>query len=428
MQILLVDDETISRNLLQFQLEQWGYVVQPASSATEAWELLQAHNYQVVITDWIMPGMTGMELVRKIRSMNRESYTYVIVLTSVTEKNALVTGMKTGADDFLTKPIDPREFQARLHPCLRIINLERRLAERNWELESRNKQLTETNAKTKRDLDAAAQIQQAFLPRNVQEIPHVRTAWRYSPCNELGGDMLNVLRLDEQHIGVYVLDVSGHGVQASLLAVAACRHLSSHKDAISALWRRHDGSSEYRLLSPAAAMEQLNSQFVAQSLSDQYFTLVYGILNLLSGEFRYAIAGHPAPMHVPDSGCAVLLEGTGLPIGIVETSYEEHVIQMEPGDRLFFYSDGVTESMNVKHELYGNARLLQTLRDMPHHSLDTALTETLRDIATWRGKAPIHDDISMLALEFCPQAMHSVIHEPGTHELSHKVHRQLSMT
>ncbi len=403
MHVLLVDDETISRNLLQFQLEQWGHVVQSASDGATAWELLQTNDFQIVITDWIMPGMTGLDLLRKIRTTHRDSYIYVIVLTSMTATNALVTGMTTGADDFLTKPLDPHELQARLHPSLRIIDLERRLAERNRELESRNKQLSETNAKTKRDLDAAAQIQQAFLPRNAQDIPNVRTAWRYSPCHELGGDMLNVLRLDERHVGVYVLDVSGHGVQASLLAVAACRHLSSHKDASSALWKRRDGSAEYSLLSPAAAVARLNSQFVAQSLGDQYFTLVYGILDQTSGEFRYAIAGHPAPIHVPASGPSVSLPGDGLPIGIVETDFEEHLLQLRPGDRLFFYSDGVTESMNVNYELFGNSRLMQTLRITPYRYLDATLTETLGDIEAWRGEAPIHDDISMLALEYSPQ-------------------------
>ena len=156
MQILLVDDETISRNVLQFQLEQWGHVVQSASDGTQAWELLQIHDYPVVITDWIMPGMTGIDLLRKIRTSHRDTYIYVILLTSNSEKEALVTGMTTGADDFLTKPVDPNELQARLHPSRRIIDLEHRLSERNRELEGRNKQLSDTNAKTKRDLDAAA--------------------------------------------------------------------------------------------------------------------------------------------------------------------------------------------------------------------------------------------------------------------------------
>lgn len=403
MKILVADDEILSRDLLQFQLEQWGHSVLSADNGAQAWELLQTQDCQLVITDWVMPEMNGIDLLRKIRASDRAGYVYVILLTSKSEKEALVTGLTTGADDFLTKPVDPIELQARLQPSQRIIDLERRLAEQNRELEGRNQQLAHTNARTKRDLDAAAQIQQALLPSRVQDIPHVRFAWHYSPCNELAGDMLNVLRLDEDHVGVYVLDVSGHGVQASLLAVTACRYLSSHQDASSVLWQRRDGSSEYRLRSPAAAVAELNSRFVAQSLTEQYFTLVYGILNQRSGEFRYTLAGHPAPVLAPAHGNPVFLCGDGLPIGIAETDYEEHTLQLESGDRLIFYSDGVTECMNAAQELFGNSRLLQTLRGTSDQTVDTTLSEILDDVKTWIGDAPIHDDLSLLAFEYSPQ-------------------------
>lgn len=403
MHILLVDDEPISRSLLQFQLQQWGHVVEIAQNGEQAWELLQTDDFQILITDWLMPGMSGIDLIQKVRTSRRDSYLYVIVLTSKTEKEALVTSLSTGADDFLTKPIDPNELRARLQPSLRIIDLERRLAEHNRELEGRNRQLCATNEKTKLDLDAAAQIQRAFLPSLAQDIPNINSIWHYSPCNEVGGDMLNVVRLDDEHIGIYVLDVSGHGVQASLLAVAVCRCLSSHKDGSSVLWQRRSHSDAYALLSPAAAMEQLNNRFVTQALGDQYFTLVYGILNQRTGEFRYSLGGHPAPVHVPAGGYPVLLEGTGLPVGIVEAEYDEHSVQLGPGDRLFFYSDGVTECMNNAHEIFGDLRLLRTLFDTTEQSIGEILSETQRQIEDWRGDAPIHDDISMLALEFCPQ-------------------------
>ncbi len=141
MNILVADDESLARSLLQFQLEQWGHSVLSAENGAQAWELFQSHDCQIVITDWMMPEMTGIDLLRKIRASDRAGYVYVILLTSKTEKEALVTGLTTGADDFLTKPVDPVELQARLQPSLRIIDLERRLAERNRELESRNTQL-----------------------------------------------------------------------------------------------------------------------------------------------------------------------------------------------------------------------------------------------------------------------------------------------
>ncbi|MEI8379003.1 MAG: SpoIIE family protein phosphatase [Planctomycetota bacterium] len=402
MKILLADDDEISRILLQFQLEEWGHSVVPAENGLQAWELLQTTECQIVITDWMMPEMSGIELLRKIRSSDFGGYVYVILLTSKSDKKALVTGLAEGADDFLTKPVDPHEMQARLQPSMRIFDLERRLAERNRDLESRNQQLSETNARTKRDLNAAAQIQQSLLPGRVQDIPGVQFAWHYSPCNELAGDMLNVLPLDDDHIGIYMLDVSGHGVQASLMAVSACQSLACHKDSSSVLWSRRDGSSTYTLNSPALAVELLNSRFVAQASSEQYFTLVYGILNSSSGEFRYTVAGHPAPIHISAGGSPHYVPGDGLPVGIVETPYEEHSIQLEPGERLFFYSDGLTESMNTAEELFGGNRLLRALESDFATSVDASLKKIVDVVSNWVGDAPIHDDLSLLALEFCP--------------------------
>lgn len=401
MKILIAEDEKISRQILQFQLEQWGHTVIWAANGRQAWELLQMHDCKLVITDWEMPEMSGIELIRKIRESDRASYVYVILLTSNSERASIVTGLTTGADDYLTKPVDKDELHARLQPSLRITDLEYRLAERHHELENRNRLLADANGKMKRDLDAAAQIQQAFLPGRIQDIPGIQFSWHYSPCTELAGDMLNVLRLDDDHVGVYMLDVSGHGVQAALMAVTACRYLSSHKDASSVLWER-DGSSDYRLRSPAAAAEQLNARFVAQSLTEQYFTLVYGILDQRTGEFRYTVAGHPSPVHVTAPGRPMFLSGDGMPIGIAETDYEEHVIQMEAGDRLIFYSDGVTECMNVADELFGNSRFLQSLKYTAGHSLDATLSNILDHIQSWSGNVPFHDDISMLALEYDP--------------------------
>lgn len=403
MRILIADDDKIPLSLLRFQLQQWGHTVFAAENGAQAWEMFQNHDCQVVITDWEMPGLSGIELIRNIREHHHERYVYVILLTSKSEHDAVVTGLVTGADSFLTKPVDPNELQARLRPSQRIIDLEQRLAERQQELEQRTRRIEEANAKMKRNLDAAASIQQAFLPQRLIDIPDVRFAWHFSPCDELAGDMLNVLPLDPDHVGVYMLDVSGHGVQAALLAVSVCRSLSCHQDESSVLWHRQHGSDEYELQSPAVAVRQLNSRLCAQSLAEQFFTLFYGILNRHTGEFRYTSAGHPPPVHVSQSGRTTLLPGDGLPVGIAETDYDEQQLQLEPGERLVFYSDGVTESMNLSDELFGAARLFAVLQGTSQRPLNFALPEVIRQVAAWRGEAPIHDDLSLLALEYAPR-------------------------
>ncbi|MFM9964613.1 MAG: PP2C family protein-serine/threonine phosphatase [Planctomycetaceae bacterium] len=403
MRILIADDDMIPLRLLRFQLEQWGHTVLAAENGAQAWELFQNHDCQVVITDWEMPGLSGIELLRNIRAANHVGYVTVILLTSKSEHESLITGLVNGADAFLTKSVQPDELQARLRFSQRIIDLEQRLAERQRELEDRHQRLAEANAKMKRNLAAAANIQQALLPQRLIDIPDVAFAWHFSPCDELAGDMLNVLPLGPNHVGVYMLDVSGHGVQAALLAVSVCRSLSCHQDESSVLWHRRNDSDEYELQSPVVAVRQLNSRMHAQSLSEQFFTLFYGILNRHTGEFRYTSAGHPPPVHVTQFGHTALLPGDGLPVGIAEFDYDEQQLQLEPGDRLVFYSDGVTESMNLSDELFGAERLFSVLRDSAQQPLNSALSEVMSQVAAWRGEAPIQDDLSLLALEYAPR-------------------------
>ncbi len=131
MKILIADDEAISRRLLQGYLERWGHAVVAAKNGAEAWELFAAGDFPVVISDWVMPELDGVELLRRIRASQRPGYVYTILLTSKAQKEDLVEGMEAGADDFLTKPFDRDELRVRLRAGERIIQLEQNLAEQN---------------------------------------------------------------------------------------------------------------------------------------------------------------------------------------------------------------------------------------------------------------------------------------------------------
>lgn len=123
MPILVADDDSISRQTLQFQLEQWGHTVLSAEDGDDAWQLFQSQDCSIVITDWMMPRMSGINLIQKIRETERTDYTYVILQTTKSQKSDLVAGLASGADDFLVKPVDPDELQARLQTGLRISGL-----------------------------------------------------------------------------------------------------------------------------------------------------------------------------------------------------------------------------------------------------------------------------------------------------------------
>ena len=213
----------------------------------------------------------------------------------------------------------------------------------------------------KRDLVAAARVQRALLPTALPDVPGVRFAWAFKPCEELGGDILNVVRLDDRHVGLYVLDACGHGVASALLSVTVSRFLSTVPDSSSLLLRKVEGTSGYTLVPAAEVAAQLNRRFLFNAASEQYFTIVYGILDLESLQFRYISAGHPALIYVPAGAPAAILEAPGFPIGITHTDYEEHTICLKPGDRLYLYSDGIIEAKNASEQLLGKRGLADFL-------------------------------------------------------------------
>jgi signal transduction histidine kinase len=134
MKVLIAEDEAVSRRLLQAFLEKWGHEVTAAPDGAEAWRLFERGAFPVVITDWIMPEVDGLELIRRIRACPRDSYVYVILLTSKSHKEDVVQGMEAGADDFLTKPFDRDELRVRLRAGERILSLEHTLAAQNRSL------------------------------------------------------------------------------------------------------------------------------------------------------------------------------------------------------------------------------------------------------------------------------------------------------
>ena len=134
MKILIADDDPVSRRLLQNDLQKWGYEVTMACDGAEAWRLFEQGEFSLVVSDWMMPGLDGLELIRRIRARETPNYVYTILLTAMSHKEDLVQGMEAGADDFVSKPFDRNELHVRLRAGERIIKLERALQEQTQAL------------------------------------------------------------------------------------------------------------------------------------------------------------------------------------------------------------------------------------------------------------------------------------------------------
>jgi sigma-B regulation protein RsbU (phosphoserine phosphatase) len=352
---------------------------------------------RLILLDVMMPGLDGLEVLRIIRQGHSATQLPVIMATGKGETEDIVKALELGASDYVTKPLDFAVVLARVRTQLALKRSVEQVMELEARLSVRNRELEGSNARMRRDLEAAAKIQAAFLPKSLPSMPGLNFAWAFHPCESLAGDFLNVCALDPENVGLYLLDVSGHGVAAALLSVTLSRVLSPAAEADSMLLRG-DGQPGEKLVPPGVVADRLANKFPWDEATEQFFTIVYGILNVRTRQLRYVSAGHPGLAYLPRDFQPEFLRARGFPIGL-GAGYEEQTLQLQPGDRLYLYSDGVTEAMSPKAEQFGGARLLHTMvRERPQ-PLSDSIGHLLDDLRQWCGGAPFRDDVSVLAVE-----------------------------
>jgi sigma-B regulation protein RsbU (phosphoserine phosphatase) len=396
--LLLVDDNEANRDMLSRRLTRRGFNVTVAASGHEALERIGRERFDLILLDLLMPDMNGMDVLRTIRETQSSTELPVIITSAKHEAADVIAGFEAGANDYLTKPFDFSIVKARVRAQIKLKRAVERVRRLERDLAERNRALEATNQRMQADLSAAARIQEAMLPMSVPDRPQAKFAWMFKPCAELAGDALNVFALDEHHVAMYVLDVVGHGVAASLLSIAVSRMLTPERNSF--LVRLIPEPPGYRLLPPAEVAEQLNRRFPFDSASEQFFSLLYGVLDLRTREWRFVCAGHPGPIHVPRGGAPRLIAAhERLPIGIGDRTYPEHAMQLEPGDRLFIYSDGVSEAMNPEHEPYGTKRMIDSFARSRHSPLEKSIVMLWGDVERWCGDSTRQDDASVVAVE-----------------------------
>jgi sigma-B regulation protein RsbU (phosphoserine phosphatase) len=397
--ILLVDDDPVARSLPRNFLGKLGYEVLEAADGEHALEILSCESIGLVISDWMMPNLSGIELCRQIRATGADHYTYLILCTSKGEKADLIEGMEAGADDFLVKPFSKEEMRVRVRAGERVLDLERGLAQRNRDLSEINAQLQTAYECIKGDLKAASWMQMNLLPRASLRTLNVTSEWRFRPSSYVAGDIFNIFQVDEHRVGFYLLDVSGHGVPAAMLSVTLSMLLRPDSLHGSPVNRRNSTTGLNEVVSPGDVVRKLNQQF--QGKDDRYFTMIYGLVDTRAGELTLTQAGHPSPVLIKRGKELIVLGDGGPPIGLwPDTEYDTIQTSFCPGDRLMLYSDGVTECANPRGELFGDERLLNYLRGTRTEPLPQMLAGLELEMEQWRGLAEFEDDVSLLALEF----------------------------
>lgn len=295
------------------------------------------------------------------------------------------------ADGILPRPDDAEDVVFRVASLLTIRRLtyERNLAQ---------DRLVEKQLEYQRGLASAAQIQHGLLPATFPAVSGLRFAARLIPCAQVGGDLYNVVQLDESTIMVYLLDVGGHDLSSAMVAVSVFQSLSLHTGQIVKV--RCAVPPYYRIPSPAEVLTLLDQEFPFERF-EKLFTLCYLLIDLASGTVRYSSAGHPPALLLRADGSSSRLEEGGSPIGIGgHQRFGEGTVSLTAGDRIYLYSDGIIEQAAPEGELFGEERLRRRLTSQHIRPLDAVCGKVIEALHDFGRGGLFKDDVTLLGVEY----------------------------
>ena len=381
--ILVVDDNQVTLALLSSILRKAGYTAEVAHDGEEALAKVAESPPDLILLDIEMPRLNGFEVLAALTADPLTSTLPVLFITARTRSADKVRGLELGAVDYVTKPFSRAEVLARVQTQLRINQLTRSLVRKQARLDE--------------DLCAAADIQKSLIQCSDAVPEGVRIATRFEPCESIGGDIFNSVRLGRDHLGLYVLDVSGHGVPSAMVPVSVARSLSLEGGLVCST----DASSgETRIAPPSRVLDLLEHEYPMERFG-KYFTISYLVLDLCSGKLLYSSAAHPPPVVVRRGGLGLRLREGGSLLGLgMSIPFEQGQLDLSPGDRLFLFTDGIVEHPDDCGCPFGDEQLERLLVGTHERSLEATCDGVMTAIRRHGGGRPPRDDISLFAIEY----------------------------
>ena len=398
--VLVVDDSRFQRRILAASLVGLGYEVIEAASGEAALSICRDNLPDLVLSDWVMPGMSGLEFCDAFRKLSRHQFAYFIILTSKSEKNEVALGLDSGADDFLTKPVNRDELRARLNAGERILDMHRELRRGNALLSDTVDELQGMYDALDRDLVEAKTLQQSLLRDPYIEFDNARVSLVLQSSGHVGGDLVGHFPAGEGKLGLFALDVSGHGISSALMTARLAGYLSATSpDHNVALQRGPDNAFVARR--PKDVVTDLNDLVLGEMKTEHYFTLMLAIVDLKTGLITISQAGHPHPVVQRRDGSVEQCGTGGFPVGLLfGVDFEQFDIQLDPGDRLLILSDGVTECPDPAGQLLDEDGVAKMMHRLKGHQGLPFLDALIAELESFAEDTQFPDDVSAILFEY----------------------------
>lgn len=375
--ILLVDDYEVNLELLELYLQSFVPKANliKAETGLEAMQYFWENELDLVLMDVMLPDTSGFELCHMMKEIRGENLLPIVMITALDDKRSLLQGLSSGADDFLTKPVNKDELSIRVRNLLRLrattIDLKRRYNQISQEME------------------LARSILLNLLPQKLPQIEGVYTEVIYEPARMIGGDFFDVFPVGDSHYGVFIADVKGHGAASAMLIAMLKEQIVQAEDA--------------KML-PSQFFQRINENiciFFQEALNDYFITAFYLLYNIKTGEITWANAGHNPPVYFSEGDMRLLDEPGGVPFGIIkEVDYVEGSLYTENHSGLFLYTDGIFE----QSLFYMPPRTFDDIQGVLDMLAISGVTPTvsllMREIRLNIGYGENADDVNAIGMEF----------------------------
>lgn len=402
MNILVVNEDVLQASALRVLLESMGHEVSAVPDLSNALEQVKRSAPAVLILDQELPEQSETDVRNWVNEVRTGRQLYFLMLTSGNESASaqaeLEAALEVGMDDIVAKPIKPLDLVSRLRSAERVIALQLQLREKNRDLELAYESLQGEFESLSSDLAVASTVQQALLPEPGR-FSHLTARGFLRSAKYMAGDSYDYFLLGDHHLAFYLADVVGHGSAAALVSFALNHQITPRARGM--CQTRFD-AAETLDEAVIKTVQDLNDQFSHDGEHNRWFTMIYGLVDLESGEVVMCQAGHPPGLHHTRQNERVTEVGTGgFPVGMFQdVPYSTVQCRLSKGDRLLLCSDGALECFSSEDEEFGVERMKQVLQDYSAASLEQLMAGINDRLEDWHQEESFDDDVSVLIFEY----------------------------